>query len=75
MKKAILQLETLACPTCVQKIESAVKGVNGVDESSIKVMFNASKLKANFDEAVTSLEIIQEAIEKVGYDVLKASAR
>ena len=75
MKKATLQLEDLACPTCVQKIENAVKGVNGVDESSIKVMFNASKLKANFDEAVTSLEIIQEAIEKVGYDVLKASAR
>lgn len=75
MKKVTLQLEDLACPTCVQKIENAVKGVNGVDESSIKVMFNASKLKANFDEAVTSLEAIQGVIEKVGYDVLKASER
>ena len=73
MKK--VTLEDLACPTCVQKIENAVKSVNGVDETSIKVMFNASKLKANFDEAVTSLEAIQGVIEKVGYDVLKASER
>ncbi|MCO4488939.1 hypothetical protein Si021_00923 [Streptococcus infantarius subsp. infantarius] len=30
MKKAILQLETLACPTCMQKIEGAIKSVAGV---------------------------------------------
>ena len=37
MEKAILQLETLSCPSCMQKIEGAVKSVNGIDKDSIKV--------------------------------------
>lgn len=28
MEKAILQLETLSCPSCMQKIEGALKSVN-----------------------------------------------
>lgn len=49
MKKAILQLETLACPTCMQKIVGAIANVDGVEKTSVKVLFNASKAKANFD--------------------------
>ena len=75
MKEAILQLEDLACPTCAQKIEGAIKSVEGVDEASIKVMFNASKVKSKFDEDVTSINKIKEAIEAIGYDVLKTSER
>ncbi|ELB74766.1 hypothetical protein OM9_02586 [Enterococcus faecium EnGen0057] len=36
MEKAILQLETLSCPSCMQKIEGAVKSVNGVLLQSFK---------------------------------------
>ena len=75
MEKAILQLETLSCPSCMQKIEGAVKSVNGVDKDSIKVLFNSSKVKTNFDSAVTSIEEIQKAIENVGYSVLKAKVK
>ena len=35
MEKAILQLETLSCPSCMQKIEGALKSVNGIDKDSI----------------------------------------
>ena len=66
MEKAILQLETLSCPSCMQKIEGALKSVNGIDKDSIKVLFNSSKVKINFDSAVTSIEEIQKAIENVG---------
>ncbi|EGO5843177.1 metal-binding protein [Enterococcus faecium] len=59
----------------MQKIEGAVKSVNGVDKDSIKVLFNSSKVKANFDSAVTSIEEIQKAIENVGYPVLKAKVK
>ena len=62
MEKAILQLETLSCPSCMQKIEGAVKSVNGIDKDSIKVLF-------------TSIEEIQKAIENVGYPVLKAKVK
>lgn len=75
MKQAIIQLEQLACPTCMQKIEGAVKRVDGINEDKIKVMFNASKLKTEFDETKTSLEEIQKAIESVGYEVISAKER
>lgn len=75
MNSATIQLETLSCPSCLQKIESAVKGLNGVDKDSVKVMFNASKVKVQFDEDQVSLETINQAIEDVGYEVLKSKAR
>ena len=75
MKKAILQLETLACPTCMQTIEGAIKSVEGVDKDSVKVLFNASKAKANFDTSLTNIEEITNAVRAIGYDVLKASEK
>lgn len=75
MAKAILTLETLACPTCMQKIERGVKRMEGVESDSVKVLFNASKLKANFNEKETSLADIQKTVEDLGYPVLKAVAK
>ncbi|MCX2667297.1 cation transporter, partial [Leuconostoc mesenteroides] len=46
-----------------------------VDKDSIKVLFNSSKVKVDFDSAVTSIEEIQKAIENVGYPVLKAKVK
>ena len=42
MQKATIQLETLTCPSCVQKIDSAVKSLKGVEKESVKVSFNSS---------------------------------
>ncbi|HRL52519.1 MAG TPA: metal-binding protein, partial [Enterococcus aquimarinus] len=44
MQKATIQLETLSCPSCLQKIENAMKGLNGIDKDSVKVLFNSSKV-------------------------------
>ena len=75
MQKAILQLETLACPTCMQKIAGAIADVDGVEKTSVKVLFNASKAKVNFDPEKTNVETITQAVKNIGYDVLKASAQ
>lgn len=75
MKSATLQLETLTCPSCLLKVESALKSVDGVKEESVKVMFNASKAKFEFDETKTDLETAKKAVEKVGYNVLKATEK
>lgn len=75
MKQATIQLETLSCPSCLQKIENAVKGLDGVVKDSVKVMFNASKVKTEFDEAKISMDQINQAIEALGYGVLKAKTR
>jgi copper chaperone len=75
MKKAVIQLETLACPSCMQKIENAVKGLTGVDESSVKVLFNASKVRLDFNSALIELADIEKAIGKLGYQVLKSKLK
>lgn len=75
MKQATIQLEALSCPSCLQKIENAVKGLDGIDKDSVKVMFNASKVKTQFDEEKVSLETINNSIEALGYDVLKSKAK
>ncbi len=75
MKRATLQLETLSCPSCLQKIENATKRLNGVEEDSIKVLFNSSKVRLNFDETVISIEEIEKAVQALGYQVEKTSVR
>ncbi|MDD3613944.1 MAG: heavy-metal-associated domain-containing protein [Caldicoprobacterales bacterium] len=71
MKKANIQLEPLVCPSCSQKIEGALKALDGVDKDSIKVLFNSSKVKLNFDDSKLSGKDLEDAITKMGYEVLK----
>ena len=75
MKTVTIQLETLTCPSCLQKIEAAVKGVDGVEQDTVKVLFNSSKVKLSFNDDKVSIDQIEEAIAKVGYEVQKSSVR
>lgn len=75
MSKATIQLEALGCPSCMQKIENAVKSLNGVDQDSVKVMFNSSKVKTDFDEATLKIEEIESVIENLGYPVIKSKVK
>lgn len=67
MKKTY-QLETLTCPTCAHKIESAVKSMKGVKE--VEVLFNASKVKVNFAEELGNDTEIKKTIERLGFGIL-----
>ena len=75
MQKATIQLETLWCPSCLQKIENAMKGLNGIDKDSVKVLFNSSKVKVDFDSASLSIETIEKAIQDLGYPVIKSKVK
>ncbi|PRY75633.1 heavy-metal-associated domain-containing protein [Alkalibacterium olivapovliticus] len=75
MEKVIIKLETLSCPSCMQKIENAVKGVDGVEKESVKVLFNSSKVKTAFDQNKTSGEAIEKVIEDLGYPVIKKTVK
>lgn len=75
MSKATINLETLSCPSCLQKIENAVKGLNGVEKDSVKVLFNSSKVKTEFNESEIAIEDIEKAIEDLGYPVIKSKVR
>ena len=71
MNKATIQVETLTCPSCAQKIENATKSLPGVDKESVKVLFNSSKVKFDFDEEKLNIEDVEKAIIALGYEVKK----
>lgn len=75
MQKATIQLETLSCPSCMQKIEGAIKALDGVDKESLSVLFNSSKVKLNFDDEIVSIEDIEDAINIQGYEVIKSRVK
>lgn len=75
MKKATIELEALACPSCVQKIENATKALNGVEKTSVNILFNSSKVKFNFDDQIISIEDVENAIRKLGYEVIKSKVK
>ena len=75
MQKATIQLETLTCPSCMQKIENGVKSLDGVDKKSIKVLFNSSKVRMEFDDEKVSIKDIENAIDKLGYEVIKSQVK
>lgn len=75
MKTLNMSLETLACPACLIKIDKALKLLDGIDKDSVNVMFNSSKVKLKFDNNIVSVDKIEEAITKLGYEVLKVQVK
>ncbi len=75
MNKATIQLEPLACPSCMQKIDKAVKSLEGVDKESVNVLFNSSKVKLNFDGEKLSIKEIEDTIATLGYEVKKTQVK
>lgn len=66
MKEIVMQLETLGCPTCAKKIETALKKTEGV--TSVEVLFNASKAVVTATEQTTP-EMLSSVVNQLGYQV------
>lgn len=75
MQKAVINLETLTCPSCIQKIENAVKGMEGIEKESLEVLFNSSRVRLNFDPESTTIEAIEKTIEDLGYPVIRSKVK
>jgi len=75
MQKATIQFDTLTCPSCVRKIDSAVKSLAGIEKESVNVSFNTSKVKFDFDEGTISVGEVEKAITALGYDVKKTQVK
>lgn len=73
MKTELFQLETLSCPSCIRKIESVLRKVDGVEQ--VLVLFNASKVKVTFDPGKTDADSLSERIERLGYPVLSPKGK
>lgn len=62
------QMETVSCPSCIKKIDTMLKATAGVSES--EVLFNSSRVRVAFDEAVLSSDTIKGKLDTLGYKVL-----
>lgn len=73
MSKVTMKLDDLTCPSCMTKIEDALSKKDGVE--NVKVLFNASKIKAEFNTDKVSAESLEAAITDLGYTVKSAKVK
>ena len=67
IRREMIMLSGLNCPTCAAKLEKAVQSTPGVNQA--KVVFGAGSLNVEYDAAVTSYEKIAEVVSKMGLAV------
>lgn len=66
-----LRSQELSCPSCIAKIEKAVKQVKGVED--VDVRFNTGRIVIKHDPDQAPTDALIEAVGKAGYTA-KASA-
>ena len=64
-KKEIIKIKGMHCKSCVEKIESKIKSLNGV--KSIKINLAKDEAKIEFNPNKISLQDIKSEINKLGY--------
>jgi copper chaperone CopZ len=71
MKKTLLRSQELSCPSCVAKIEGALKALNGVTDA--KVFFNSGKIEVQHDPQMVNSDELVKAVKSVGYEAREAA--
>ena len=69
MKKIIISISGMHCASCAQKIESALKKLNGV--TKVNVNFATEKATVEFDEIIINESEINNCVKQLGYQVIK----
>ena len=68
MRKTVLQLETVTCPSCIRRIEGTLAKQQGVESAVVK--FNASKVEVSHDDNIITPDALSTMISNLGYTVL-----
>lgn len=63
--KTQLRSQELSCPSCVAKIEKALRKVKGVQAA--KVHFNTGRIEIEHDEQAQTVELVK-AVRAAGYE-------
>lgn len=63
--RTLLRAEGFSCPSCVSRIEKALKALPGV--SGAKVHFATARIEVDHDPAVTGADALVAAVAKAGY--------
>jgi copper chaperone CopZ len=65
LMKTILRSKELSCPSCVAKIEKALKAVDGVQDA--KVHFNTGRIEVEHEHPQVDPDKLVQVVESVGY--------
>ncbi|WP_019413641.1 copper chaperone CopZ [Paenisporosarcina sp. TG20] len=66
MKKTTLKITGMSCAHCVNKIETALQGLQGVEKAKVNLKKGTAKIK--YDEKVQILDNFTAAVKEVGYE-------
>ena len=69
MKQNSFKIEGMTCSSCANRVERAVKKLDGVEESNVN--FATETLSVKFDETKVDVAKIEETVVKAGYSVRK----
>ncbi len=64
--KTILRSNELSCPSCVAKIEKALKSVSGVTDAHVH--FETGRIDVDHDDARAPVETLLKTVRSIGYD-------
>lgn len=64
--KTILRSQELSCPSCVAKIEKALKALDGVEQATVH--FNTGRIEVEYDPEEVQTDALVSAVRSVGYE-------
>jgi copper chaperone CopZ len=64
--KTLLRSQELSCPSCVAKIEKALKSLDGVQEA--RVHFNTGRIEIEHNADKVEAEELIKSVRSVGYE-------
>lgn len=71
LEEAIIPIRGMSCASCVDKIETQLRGLPGVIEASVN--FGTEKASVRFLSSVRTLADLAKAIRSIGYEPLEVS--
>ncbi len=66
--KKTFPVKGLGCAACVARVENTLKAVEGVADCSVSLASNSASVE--YDNATTSAEKLQKAVQDAGYDLV-----
>jgi copper chaperone CopZ len=69
--KTLLRSQELTCPSCVAKIEKALKALDGVEDA--KVHFNTGRIEVQHDPQRVKTDALVKAVQSAGYEAKVAA--
>ena len=64
----VLPVLEMSCAVCAGNVESTVQALSGVEKASVN--FAAGTLTVTYNPSVITLEVMQAAVQAVGYDLI-----